>query len=158
MCYLFSKKVPQAWIKNRNLCILCYLWERALWCIGVWVSWECLYTNFVSSIFVSEFFFSSLPMDVGQRPNHINSWRPLLCLIVHCSFKFSSFLLFLLEIFLKCIIVSLSILFGSAFGGPFAQHLSRWIMMAHGNMKPASNDWHIPIHNINLRNHLVYKS
>ena len=48
-----------------------------------------------------------------------------MCVIVCCSSKFSLFLLFLLEIFLKYIIVSLSILFGSAFGGPFAQHLSR---------------------------------
>ena len=78
---------------------LCYSWERTLWYRVIWVYWglglwEWVYTTFVLSIFISETFSLLPPVDVGQRPNHVNPWYSLLCVVV---FFFSSLILFIWE-------------------------------------------------------------
>ena len=55
-------------------------------CIGVWVCESAFYTTSVFSIFVSETFSLSPPVDVGQRPNHVNPWCSLLY-VVYFSFR-----------------------------------------------------------------------
>ena len=70
---------------------LCYSWERTLWYRVIWVFWglglwDWVYATFVLSIFVSETFFLSPSVDVGQRPNHVNPWCSLLY-VVYFSFR-----------------------------------------------------------------------
>ena len=82
---------------------LCYSWERTLWYRVIWVFWglglwDWVYATFVLSIFVSETFFLSPSVDVGQRPNHVNPWCSLLCVVVYFSFVFFSLIIFICEI------------------------------------------------------------
>ena len=76
---------------------LCYSWERTLWYRVIWVYWglglwEWVYTTFVLSIFISETFSLLPPVDVGQRPNHVNPWYSLLCVVVYFFFLCSYYL------------------------------------------------------------------
>ena len=61
------------------------------WGLGLW---EWVYTTFVLSMFVSETFSLLPPVDVGQRPNHVNPWCSFLCVVVFFFFFLCSYYLF----------------------------------------------------------------
>ena len=87
--------VPHAWNQRVN---------------ETWVSWDryrrnfLLCTMFVFLIFVREVFSLSLSVDTRQRLNYVNHWFSI-CVLFFFQVSFLSFTLFVLEIFLKPIII-----------------------------------------------------